>query len=215
MSKEAFYIYFLMISSVSIIALFMIGILPFKNVEADNVPLELTPIKAENSVITTEQVIIPDIESGMVEYPEYPRELYIPQLERRIQISNPIESDLSVLEQELLTGAVRYPTSARVGEPGTVFIFGHSSSLPVVRNQNFKAFNGIQNLHTGDLVLLYSETAEYTYAVSSVREATVDGGTVPLISDGFYLVLSTCNNLKSKEDRFIVTAELVAVRQLP
>lgn len=130
-------------------------------------------------------------------------------------VANPDSTDVEVLDAALLKGAVRYPTSAPLGVDGTVLVFGHSSYLPIVHNQNFKAFDGVQNLKAGDTVSLYSATREYRYAVTGVRVANATEGVVELPSNGQHLALVTCNSFGSKSDRYVVTADFVGAYELP
>src|SRR3989344_6378435 len=99
-------------------------------------------------------------------------------------VVNPTSTDIDVLDAALLDGTVRYPTSARLGEEGTVLIFGHSSYLPIVRNQNYKAFNSIQKLKPGETVSVYSATAEYRYTVTGVRLADASEDVIELPATG-------------------------------
>lgn len=121
-------------------------------------------------------------------------------------VFNPDSTDVEVLDAALLKGTVRYPQSALLGTDGTVLIFGHSSYLPIVRNQNYKAFNGIQNLKVGETISVYSATAEYRYTVSSVRMANAKEDVVELPATGKFLTLVTCDSFGTKSDRFVVTA---------
>lgn len=121
-------------------------------------------------------------------------------------VVNPTDTDIAVLDKALLKGAVRYPTSAQLGVDGTVLLFGHSSYLPIVRNQAYKTFNEIQKLKEGDVISVYSDALEYRYRVTVLESANAMADTVALPQDGKYLKLITCNTFGKKEDRFIVTA---------
>src|SRR5690348_11648025 len=46
-----------------------------------------------------------------------------------VSVVNPATTSVSVLDDALEDGAVRYPTSALLGQEGTVLLFGHSSYL--------------------------------------------------------------------------------------
>lgn len=141
---------------------------------------------------------------------EQPVQIKADAIKLDVRIENPTSTDIDILDQALLKGAVRYPISALLGEQGTVLLFGHSSYLPVVRNRNFKAFDDIQKLRPGQIISVYSASKEYRYAVTGVREANVEAGDiVELPQDGQYLTLVTCDSFKGKADRFIVTAKLV------
>lgn len=146
---------------------------------------------------------------------EQPVQITIADIKLNVSIANPASTDVDVLDEALLKGAVRYPTSALLGEQGTVLLFGHSSYLPIVRNQAFKAFDDIQKLKPGQSISVYSATHEYRYSVTGVRQVNVEAGAiVELPEDGQYLTLVTCDSFKGKADRFVVTAKLEGVYTL-
>jgi LPXTG-site transpeptidase (sortase) family protein len=140
---------------------------------------------------------------------ELPVKIAIPSLSLSTFIENPSTEDTLVLDQGLLKGAVRYPTSAKLGEEGNVVLFGHSSYLPVVYNQAYKTFNGIQKLSAGDEITVYSANAAYTYRVKSVTKESANDAAIPLSVTGKVLTLSTCNSFAEKTDRFVVVANFV------
>jgi len=125
-------------------------------------------------------------------------------------VGNPISVSNEVLDNALLKGAVRYPDSALLGENARMYIFGHQSYLPVVHNQAFKAFNGLQKLKVGDEITVYSASALYHYRVSTVKHVTADQGVIELGSGDRTLTLSTCDSFGTKSDRYIVTAQFVS-----
>ncbi len=129
-------------------------------------------------------------------------------------VLNPESTDVALLDEALLSGTVRYPQSGLLGVDGTVLIFGHSSYLPIVHNQNFKAFNGIQKLKVGEIVSVYSAGAEYRYAVTGVRLADAEEDVIELPSVGKHLTLVTCDSFGTKSDRFVVTADFVGAYAL-
>jgi LPXTG-site transpeptidase (sortase) family protein len=131
-----------------------------------------------------------------------------------IKVLNPNSTNVEKLDEALLSGAVRYPTSAKLGVNGTVLLFGHSSYLPIVHNQNYKGFNGIQNLKKGDTISVYSGTTEYRYSVVSVRVADATEDVVELPTTGKHLVLVTCDSFSKKTSRFVVTADIVGTYSL-
>jgi LPXTG-site transpeptidase (sortase) family protein len=141
---------------------------------------------------------------------ELPTKISIPAIGLSATISNPATTNIEKLDQNLLSGAVRYPTSATLGQNGNVVLFGHSSYLPVVINQAFKTFDGIQKLKAGDEITVQSDAHAYTYAVTGVQKENVasDQG-IPLATHDATLTLATCNSFGQKTDRFVVTAKLV------
>lgn len=140
---------------------------------------------------------------------EEPLSIEIPAIKLRASVSNPTSTDVEILDQELLSGAVRYPTSAKLGQDGNVVLFGHSSYLPVVGNQAYKTFNGIQKLVPGDTVILYSSGTAYTYRVRTMEKKSAADDGIDLAVTGQVLTLSTCDSFGKKSDRFVVTADLV------
>ncbi len=141
---------------------------------------------------------------------ESPSRIKIPSIGVDTPIQNPSSSDITVLDNALLKGAVRYPGSALLGEQSRMFILGHQSGLPVVKNQAFKAFNNLQNVKVGEEIELYSATAVFRYRVISVEHASVSDGWVDLSGNDRMLILSTCDSFGKKTDRNIVKAEFVS-----
>jgi len=141
-----------------------------------------------------------------------PLSMRIEALDKTITVLNPTSREVSDLDEALLSGAVRHPDSATLEQSGTVFILGHSSYLPVVRNKNFQAFNGIQNLKWGDLITITAADGEYVYKVDKVYRAKAADVTVPIAGPSKRLFLATCNSFGSTDDRYIAEAELIEVR---
>lgn len=140
---------------------------------------------------------------------EAPTRIVFPSLEREVRVVNPTSTNVAILDAALQSGAVRYPTSAKLGEEGNVVIFGHSSYLPVVHNGSYKAFNGIQDLMKGERIRVEGDGHAYVYAVEKVYTANAGADAIPLTSTGRTLTLVTCDSFASKEDRFVVVATLV------
>lgn len=170
--------------------------------------LDLLPQMSPASETTTAPVSAN--KSLPVDTVELPMKIEIKTIGSLAEIANPTTLDIAALDKELLKGAVRYPTSAKLGEIGNVVLFGHSSYLPVVGNQAYKTFNGIQKLVIGDTITVYSSTTTYTYRVKSVAKESADNNSaIPLSVAGKMLTLVTCNSFGAKLDRFVVTADFV------
>jgi LPXTG-site transpeptidase (sortase) family protein len=198
--KWSFLAVFTLVYFLSLVALGSMGLTPWSSEGPAFLPGNGAPLTGGNSVA---------VEEG-----ELPLRVEIPALGIRTAVVNPTSSSISVLDAELTKGAVRYPGSGIPGEEGNVLIFGHSSHLPVVHNQAYRAFNDIQKLREGDVIYVIGKENAYIYAVESVEEATTESDAVPLAVDGAKLTLATCNNFGSKEDRFIVVASLVKIDPL-
>ncbi len=105
---------------------------------------------------------------------EAPRRVKIASVGIDTNVVNPASTDIKALDDALMKGAVRYPGSALLNENAGVFIFGHQSRLPVVKNKAFKAFANLQNVKQGEEVQVYSDSTVYTYRVVSITHASVN-----------------------------------------
>ena len=167
---------------------------------------------------TTEQVRLSDLPQLAV--PESPA---IPEgvLPERIKsaaigldfvVQNPNTRDLAALDAAILKGPARYVDSAKLGTPGNMLIFAHSSSYRVLKNQMFKAFNNISKLKVGDSISVEGGGVEYLYSVTSVRSVEASETIIDLsATSGTKLTLTTCDVLSGKSARFIVEAEYVGI----
>ena len=128
-----------------------------------------------------------------------------------LPVQNPDTKDLAVLDELLKQGPARYVDSAQLGEDGNLIIFAHSSHLPIVHNQMYKAFNKLPELKEGDSISLTgNDGKEYLYSVTSVAKADVSDTKIDLSKKGgARLTLVTCDTLTGKSARFIVEAEFV------
>lgn len=140
-----------------------------------------------------------------------PTRIVIPSIGIDLPVANPNTTDVDALDHVLQSAVARYPGSALAGEKGNVLIFGHSSHLPVVYNQMYKAFNALPDLKAGDLITLESSDYTYTYQVTEVRKTDATEEYIDLSADdGAKLTLSTCDNFGAKTSRWVVEATLVS-----
>ena len=166
--------------------------------------------------LTANQSGVASINTPSPAVAELPTKIEIVKINLSANVVNPTTTSIEALDTELLKGVVRYPTSAKLGETGNVVLFGHSSYLPVVGNKAYKAFNEIQKLVAGDIVVVYASDTVYTYEVKSVAKEKADNNTaIPLSVTGKVLTLVTCNSFGAKSDRFVVTADFVGSHSVP
>jgi LPXTG-site transpeptidase (sortase) family protein len=144
---------------------------------------------------------------------EAPLRVVIPSVGIDASIENPTGTSIATLDALLAKGAVRYPLSGLLGEEKNMFLFGHSSFLPNVRNPAFQTFNHLERVQRGDEIHVNSTDTAYTYRVLSVEKVDAEEALVSLEEEG-KLVLSTCNSFGQKEERFVVTAEFVGSHPL-
>lgn len=152
----------------------------------------------------------PDKKESEIGAPPLPTRLVAPSIKLDTTIVNPRSRDLAVLDSALLEGVVYYPGSGYVGENANMLFFGHSSFLPVVRNENFRAFNRIKELEIGDIIEVYSEGVKYSYEVTSNRLAKDSEVRVNFGAEAPMITLATCNSFGAKEDRYVIEAVLVS-----
>ena len=128
-----------------------------------------------------------------------------------VAISHPDSVDVATLDAALKYGAVYYPGS---GSPaaGNAFIFGHSTNWAVVRNEAYRAFNGLKELNAGDEIILETAHFEFVYHVDSVTLVDAEEALVYFDSDRPKLTVSTCNTFGEKQERHVAEATLVATR---
>jgi len=125
-------------------------------------------------------------------------------------IQNPDTRDIDALAVSILKSPTRYVDSAKLGVPGNMLIFGHSSTYRVVRNPMYKVFNRISELKPGDSITVEGGGVEYLYSVTSVRSVDVNEAVIDLSpSAGTKLTLTTCDILTGKSARFVVEADFV------
>ena len=140
---------------------------------------------------------------------ELPLRVVISSVGIDARVSNPTNTAISVLDSALQSGAVRYPLSGTLGEQKTVFLFGHSSFLPVVHNTFYRTFNHLERVNIGDTIEVYGAHEKYQYRVISVAKADSSAVSVDIAASKQQLVLSTCDSFGSKSERFVVTADFV------
>jgi len=140
-----------------------------------------------------------------------PTRIVVPAIDLDLPVQNPATRDIGILDALLQSGPARYVDSAKLGERGNVLIFAHSSHLPIVHNQMFRAFNRIPDLTAGDDISVYgSDGKTYRYAVASVRKADAADAAVDLSKNiGSKLTLVTCDTFTGKSARWILEADFV------
>ncbi len=176
-----------------------------REIALSNLPeLGREPVEADPFAVAPEPAPIPQV---MVANPS---RIIIDDIDLDLPVLNPDTRDIAALDEVLKDGPARYTDSARLGEAGNVLIFAHTSHLPIVHNQMYKAFNRLSELEAGDTVTLQGGGREYVYSVTSVRRANAEDEIISLeASLGHILTLVTCDTLTSKSSRWIVEAELV------
>lgn len=123
----------------------------------------------------------------------------------------PAHDDFELLNAALTTGIVHYPGSSLPGTPGNVFLFGHSTGLPVVHNRAFAVFNRLKDLEPGDTIRIRYGGREHWYRAERVTIRTADAALVDLTprTGERLLTLSTCRIFGGRDDRYVVEAKFM------
>jgi LPXTG-site transpeptidase (sortase) family protein len=142
-----------------------------------------------------------------------PVRIKIPAIDLDLPVQNPTTTDLGALDELLKQGPARHALSGLLGDDRNMIIFGHSSHLPIVHNQMYKAFNQVPNLKAGDQIELDGEGGgTYLYSVTSVTKADATNfGENFLGTPEKKLIIVTCDTLTSKSARYIVRADFVGL----
>ena len=106
-----------------------------------------------------------------------------------------------------MRGVVHYPTSGFMDDVSNVFLFGHSSELPYVRNKNYKVFNRLKELLEGDIIKVQTRDTNYVYRVRRVSLVLAPETPVAFSTEKRMLTLATCNVLGEKDERYLVEAD--------
>lgn len=129
-------------------------------------------------------------------------------------VLNPESRDIAVLDKSLLSGAVRYPSSGLPGGNKPVFLFGHSTTFPTVRNQAYKTFNRLEDLNIGDEIKVEAGGFSYQYLVTSVALVNDNAELIEFEDGDNGIVLSTCNTFGKKSERIVVKGKFLERREL-
>lgn len=138
-----------------------------------------------------------------------PARIIIDAIDVDATVVAPDSRDITVMDDALRDGVVHYPGSGSISDDGTMFLFGHSSSLPVIYNEMYKVFNHLSELKSGNTIRIQGGGIENVYRVTSVTLVDSEEALVDLSSNDKSLIISTCNSFGSKSERFVVHANFV------
>lgn len=117
------------------------------------------------------------------------------------------------IQDALRFGVVRYPGTAAPGEPGNVFITGHSAYLPWDSGRYKEVFALLSMLEIGDAYSIYYGGDLHRYRVTKKFEvAPKDVSVLEQPSDQYVSTLMTCTPIGTTLRRLIVRGEEVDLR---
>ena len=200
-SQVKFIVYFLATFLVVFALLYSLGLVPDSIKVNQGDSLKTLWDKAQSKAVNEQ------LNQGLV-VGENPTRIVIDKIGVDSPVANPNTTNVATLDDYLRAGAVRYPSSGIIGK-GNMFLFGHSSGLAVVRNQAYRAFNGLKDLKSGDIIKVYGVSRVYTYQVTSVTLVDENKALVEFGNNKNMLTLSTCNTFGAKSERYVVEAEFI------
>ncbi len=154
-----------------------------------NIDLDITPYD--------NRIIIPKIGKN------------IPLVDVKLDTGFDFEHIENIFMQELEKWVVRYPGTAKPGEVGNAFIFGHSSNYPWVKGEYNSVFVLLDELSFGDEIIVYYNQKKFTYIIREKK--VVKPGNVKVLDrdEGKKeLSLMTCWPIGTTINRLIIFAEL-------
>ena len=127
--------------------------------------------------------------------------------EKTVESKNKLDN---ILMKELEQGIVRYPGSARPGEKGNSFIFGHSSNFPWIAGKYNDVFSRLGQVEVGDIVFSYYGQKKYKYRVTEKKVVKpTDVGVLKNDETKKELTLMTCWPIGTTLNRLIIKTELI------
>ena len=139
-----------------------------------------------------------------------PNTLVIERLGIKTPIIYGVENSEKEFQKALQNGVVHYPGTAKIGESGDAYIFGHSSDNPWSRGNYKTVFALLPELKTGDEVIASdNEGKKFTYKV--METAVISPKDRHYLNtqykDKKILTLQTSYPVGTSLKRFIVVAE--------
>lgn len=180
---------------------------------AEAAQLEATSSSEEQIEAVASDAPLREITKVAVQVQSTPTRITIEKIQVDAPILSPLSTDVDVLDRALLSGVVHYPGSGLLGEERNMLLFGHSSYLPVIHNEAFKAFNNLGKLEKGDLVHVYSESHVSVYRVETVELTEAEDAVIRFDEQQRKLTLATCNSFGKKSERYVVTATHVRTEE--
>ena len=140
-----------------------------------------------------------------------PDSLYIQKIGISVPIIYVADDRESTFQKGLEKGVVHYPGTAKPGELGNAYIFGHSSDFFLARGNYKTVFANLPKLEAGDKIYVTDQENElYTYTVLEGR--IVENDDLSVLSQFNYeeklLTLQTSYPIGTADKRYVVIAEL-------
>lgn len=141
-----------------------------------------------------------------------PNQLIIRSLDIAAPIQFVTEANEKAFQAALINGVVQYPGTAKVGEEGNMYIFGHSSDFAFSKGKYKTIFALLPKIEIGAEILVSdAEGTQYTYKVYDkfIAEKTRTDLLSQDTNHKRILTVQTSYPIGTALQRYIVRAELV------
>lgn len=132
--------------------------------------------------------------------------LVVPKLGLNVPLIFPENPETQALLEDLKKGVVHYPGTALPGQLGNLFIAGHSSQHAWESGNYKNVFTLINELESGDEIIVYFEEEKYVYQVANQKVVSAADSSVLESSDSPVVTLMTCWPVGTIAKRLVVTA---------
>lgn len=136
--------------------------------------------------------------------------IYIESINIKAPITFRVPNEENIVADNLKNGLIQLQGTSLPGEKGNIFITGHSSNFPWVRNQYNSVFALLDKLVVGDLILVKFQNKNYIY---QVRDKFITSPTnlsvLDANNDKSTLTLMTCTPIGTNLKRLIIRAEQI------
>jgi len=192
--------------------------------EQDTPSLESAPIIEETEVFNSIDTLASkakraEVDLGITITP-YENRVIIPKIGRNIPLIDiqqqrveGIDELNDIFMEELENGVIRYPGSAKPGEEGNTFVFGHSSNFPWMKGDYNDVFSLLDKVVYDDEIIVYYGQKEYVYKIRT--KEVIRPGDVSVLKRNkgkSEITLMTCWPIGTTLNRLILIGELIDIR---
>ena len=156
--------------------------------------------EVESAAMETQEIAaLPEIDSAIRQFG-----LIVDKLAIRAPIVADVDgNNKTAYNKALLKGVAHYKGTAKPGEGGNIFVFGHSSTA-IGQGDYAKAFASLNDLEKGDEAIVYYRQEELRYSVASKKIVASDDMSVLEPTKKEQLTLMTCWPIGSNFKRLTV-----------
>lgn len=155
-----------------------------------------------------------------IEVTPYENRIVIPKIGKNIPLLDITQEKVGGVDElndifmkELENGVIRYPGSAKPGNEGNSFIFGHSSNFPWMGGEFNDVFALLDKVVFDDEIIVYYGQEKYTYKIS--KKNVIRPGDVSVLKndnkDRKQITLMTCWPIGTTLNRLVLTGELIEI----